>query len=76
MRAKIYNYVEFDKDGLIKVFVDRDMLKIIRNSLEQEIYDMCEPPTYDKMLQLIEDYKSVVEKITVTEKQYETNCKE
>ena len=63
MRAKIYSFTEFNDDGLVEVYVDKAMLKVIRDCIEEEITDMCEPETYDQMVQLISDYKSIADKM-------------
>ena len=63
MRAKIYSFTNFNDDGLIDVYVDKSMLKVICDCLEEEIANMCDPETYNQMIQLIRDYQTIAEKM-------------
>ena len=63
MRAKIYSFTNFNDDGLIDVYVDKSMLKVICDCLEEEIANMCDPETYNQMIQLIRDYQTITEKM-------------
>ena len=63
MKAKVYSFSEWDKDGLIEVHIDQDLLANIIDMYEADIQRTIKDQKYDLGLELIKERKELFEKL-------------
>jgi hypothetical protein len=63
MKAKVYSFSEWDKDGLIEVHIDQDLLANIIDMYEADIQRTIKDQQYDLGLELIKERKELFEKL-------------
>ena len=63
MKAKVYSFSEWDKDGLIEVHIDQDLLAHIIDMYEADIQRTIKDQQYDLGLELIKERKELFEKL-------------
>ena len=63
MKAKVYSFSEWDKDGLLEVHIDQDLLANIIDMYEADIQRTIKDQQYDLGLELIKERKELFEKL-------------
>ena len=63
MKAKVYSFSEWDKDGLIEVHIDQDLMANIIDMYEADIQRTIKDQKYDLGLELIKERKELFEKL-------------
>lgn len=63
MKAKVYSYSDWDKDGLVEVHIDDVLLKMIINMYEEKIDVLISNNAYDSALEFLKERKGLAEKL-------------